>query len=50
MLGCKDLEQMLQSSSLSEQLDADFLAYINQLQLQLAGMHQLFSETWFAID
>lgn len=48
--GCKELDKLLDPSLLGEQLDDSFLAYINRLQIQLAGMHSLFSDTWFAID
>ncbi len=49
----KGLDQLIMVTPLfnhvDDQLDAQFLAYINKLQLQLAKLHQSFSETWFSL-
>jgi uncharacterized alpha-E superfamily protein len=55
MEGFKALDELIAmkvpvSKTAEDKLDEKFPAYINKLQIQLANLHQSFSETWFSLD
>ena len=50
LVACKNFDALLDQSYLGEQLSDEFLKYINNLQLELAGLHKTLSETWFVLD